>query len=260
MKFYQVDSFTDKLFGGNPAAVCLVKGEWPCEGLMQTIAAENNLSETAFVLDNNGKLSIRWFTPKVEVPLCGHATLAAAHVLFNHEGAKGNELVFDSINHALRVFIEDNMLVLDFPRSHIWQIPLDTHLDCFNYAPREVWRSEDEYLLIFYNQDQIENAVCDLAKAAKIDLSGIIITAKASTPGIDFVSRYFGPKIGIDEDPVTGSAHTLLVPYWQNVMNKSKFDALQLSKRGGRLFCRADEDRVKIGGKAVTFAIGEILL
>ncbi|MCL2397130.1 MAG: PhzF family phenazine biosynthesis protein [Defluviitaleaceae bacterium] len=291
MKFYQVDAFTDKLFGGNPAAVCLVYDQWPEESLMQAIAAENNLSETAFVLDVAGQLAIRWFTPTVEVPLCGHATLAAAHVMFNHENFGGDTLVLNSRNHVLKVAYEgdflsaldegkiaanrpshsaifpsgvkrkdSDVLTLDFPADHIWQIPFEAHMDCFNAAPMQAWRGTEEYLLVFENQSQIENMVCDLAKATKIDMSGFIVTAPADMPGVDFVSRYFAPKIGIDEDPVTGSAHTLLAPYWKEVLGKDNFTALQLSRRVGRLFCRIEGDRVKIGGKAITFAVGEILL
>jgi predicted PhzF superfamily epimerase YddE/YHI9 len=261
MKLYQVDSFTDRLFRGNPAAVCLVKGNWPDDELMQNIAAENNLSETAFVLESEGGLAIRWLTPTTEVALCGHATLAAAHVLFEHEGYEGSlGLIFKSNHHVLKVAYEGDLLVLDFPMDKIWQIGVDDVPHCFNYAPKEVWRGTEEYMLIFENEEQIRNAVCDLAKAANIDLDGFIITAAGDSPELDFVSRYFGPKIGIDEDPVTGSAHTLLAPYWQKVLGKDEFRAAQLSSRGGKLFCRAEGDRVKIGGKAVTFMIGEILL
>ncbi|MDR2183101.1 MAG: PhzF family phenazine biosynthesis protein [Clostridiales bacterium] len=257
MKLYQVDSFTDRLFRGNPAAVCLVYDEWPAERLMQNIAAENNLSETAFVLDAKGELAIRWFTPTTEVSLCGHATLAAAHVLYAHEGYRGT-LTFRSPHHTLKVAYEGDLLVLDFPMDKIWQIGAGDVPECFNYAPKQVWRGTDEYMLIFENEAQVKNAVCDLAKAKNIDLEGFIITAAADTDDLDFVSRYFGPKIGIDEDPVTGSAHTLLVPYWRNVLGKDVLRAAQLSARGGRLFCRAEGDRVKIGGKAVTYMVGEI--
>ena len=260
MKIYQVDSFTDELFRGNPAAVCLVQGDWPTEELMQNIAAENNLSETAFVLkkERESALGIRWFTPTTEVPLCGHATLAAAHVLFVHEGYEGS-LTFNSRHHVLKVSYEGDLLVLDFPMDKVWQIGADDVPQCFNFAPKEVWRGTEEYMLIFENESQVKNAVCDFTKAANIDLSGFIITSAADGNGLDFVSRYFGPKIGIDEDPVTGSAHTLLVPYWRNILGKDELRAAQLSARGGRLFCRAEEDRVKIGGKAVTYMIGEIL-
>jgi len=259
MKFYQIDSFTDTLFSGNPAAVCILKDKWPGETIMQNIAAENNLSETAFVLDVDGRLEIRWFTPTTEVPLCGHATLAAAHVLFEHEGYQGG-LTFHSANYALKVAYEGELLTLDFPVAKIWKVDFKEQLNCFNAIPNEVWRSEDEYLLIFDSRHDVENAVCNLEKAARIDLLGIIITAQADEDNIDFVSRYFGPKIGIDEDPVTGSAYTLLVPYWSRVMGKENFNAVQLSKRRGKLFCRLADNRVKIGGKAVTYAVGEIFI
>jgi len=260
MKLYQVDSFTDQLFRGNPAAVCLVSGDWPAEELMQNIAAENNLSETAFVLDRAGELAIRWFTPTTEVPLCGHATLAAAHVLYAHEGYAGR-LAFKSMQHGvLKVDYEDDLLVLDFPMDRVWQIGADDVPSCFNFAPKEAWRGTEEYMLIFENETQVRDAVCDLAKAADIDLMGFIITAPGDAADLDFVSRYFGPKIGIDEDPVTGSAHTLLVPYWRDVLGKNELNAAQLSARGGKLFCRAEEDRVKIGGKAVTYMVGEIFI
>ncbi|MCL2375907.1 MAG: PhzF family phenazine biosynthesis protein [Defluviitaleaceae bacterium] len=259
MKFYQVDSFTDELFRGNPAGICLLQGGWPSDALMQNIAAENNLSETAFVIKTGDEFGIRWFTPTVEVPLCGHATLAAAHVLFVHEGYEGS-LTFKSVDHTLKVTREDEMLVLDFPMDKIWQIGAEDVPQCFNFTPKEVWRGTEEYLLVFEDEMQVKNAVCDLKKASNIDLSGFIITAPSDRDDLDFVSRYFGPKIGIDEDPVTGSAHTLLVPYWQKVLGKDKFCAAQLSARGGRLICRAEGDRVKIGGKAVTYLIGEIII
>ncbi|MCL2592761.1 MAG: PhzF family phenazine biosynthesis protein [Defluviitaleaceae bacterium] len=261
MKIYKIDSFTETLFGGNPAAICLIEGEnFIPEKLMQNIAMENNLSETAFVLNNGGIFSIRWFTPTTEVPLCGHATLAAAHVLFTHEEVTHDIIELSSKSGRLRVSKRNDLLVLDFPKAKIWQTSFNDMLDCFNFKPLEVWQSKDEYLLVFNDQAEIENAICNLEKAKNIDLLGFIITAKSNTPEIDFVSRYFGPKIGIDEDPVTGSAHTLLVPYWKGVLNKDEFTALQVSKRLGKLWCKASGDRVEIGGKAVTFAVGEILL
>ena len=260
MKLYQVDSFTDELFRGNPAAVCLVQdSNWPAIELMQNIAAENNLAETAFVLDKGGELAIRWFTPTTEVSLCGHATLAAAHVLFTYEGY-GGILTFKSNHHVLKVAYEGDMLVLDFPMDKIWQIGADDVPVCFNITPKEVWRGTEEYMLIFESETQVKNAVCDLAKATDIDLDGFIVTAMSDDTNVDFVSRYFAPKIGINEDPVTGSAHTLLVPYWRDILGKNELRAAQLSPRGGKLLCRAEGDRVKIGGKAVTYLIGEILI
>jgi len=260
MKFYHVDSFTDKLFCGNPAGVCLLGADWLSDCLMQKIAAENNMSETAFVVNDGDRFGIRWFTPVAEVALCGHATLAAAHVLFNHESTADKRLEFSSRSGSLGVANEGGLLVLDFPCREIRKISFTEELDCFNVSPQEAWQGADEYLLVFENEVQVRSAVCDLEKAAKIDLSGIIITAKADAPQIDFVSRYFSPKFGINEDPVTGSTHTLLVPYWQTVMGKTSFEAFQVSERGGHLKCAADGDRIKIAGKAVTYLIGELLL
>ena len=256
MRFYQVDSFAAQVFSGNPAGVCLVGASWPDSGLMQRIAMENNLSETAFVMDSGGALGIRWFTPTVEVPLCGHGTLAAAHVLFCHEGYEG-PLVFESAHHKLGVTRDGDMLTLDFPRAKIWQVDFSDETDCFKDRPAEVWRSEDEYLLVFDSRGKVAEAVCNMAKAAQISLNGIIITA---ADGDGFVSRYFGPKIGINEDPVTGSAHTLLVPYWQGITGRSEFAAEQLSPRGGQLYCAAVGDRVRISGRAVTYLRGEIFV
>ena len=268
MKIYQVDSFTDTLFSGNPAAVCPLEGEWLSDELMQKIAFENNLSETAFVLKKDeGSWAIRWFTPVDEVELCGHATLAAAHVLFNHEGVSATtKLIFEANKHTLKVAYEGKLLVLDFPMDKIHQIDFTDELDCFNLKPKEAWRGTEEYILVYDNQAQIKNAICDLKKATLIDLCGFIITAPgASNTDFDFVSRYFSPKYGIDEDPVTGSAHTLLVPYWQKVLGKNEFKAYQMSARGGVLHCRAlgDRalgDRVKIGGYATTFFAGEMFI
>ncbi|MCL1995195.1 MAG: PhzF family phenazine biosynthesis protein [Defluviitaleaceae bacterium] len=265
MKFYQVDSFANRLFSGNPAGICIVAGDWPKKSVMQSIAAENNLSETAFIKqrDTQGQeWDIRWFAPLAEVNLCGHATLAAAHVLFSHENINAQKLAFNS--NSGQLFVEKQqhgLLVLDFPKDNIRQIEWNKKLDCFNFTPKQVWCGTEEYMLIAESQSQIYNAVCDLEKAAKIDLSGFIITAEGEDgSGFDFVSRYFSPKIGINEDPVTGSTHTLLVPYWQKVLKKDEFIAYQASARGGALFCHALGERVKIGGYAVTFLQGEILL
>ncbi|MCL2217364.1 MAG: PhzF family phenazine biosynthesis isomerase, partial [Defluviitaleaceae bacterium] len=208
MRLYQIDSFTDEFFSGNPAAVCLLDEAWLPEKLMQNIATENNLSETAFVLRAGDKLAIRWFTPVAEVKLCGHATLAAAHALFAHEKVQAKELVFETQQRgAIRVSRENELLVLDFPRDGVYKIEFTDAMDCFQFKPKEAWRGTEEYLLVFEDEAQVQDAVCDLEKAARIDLCGLIITASSSRPGIDFVSRYFSPKFGINEDPVTGSAH-----------------------------------------------------
>ena len=257
MEFYQVDSFTDNIFGGNPAGVCLIEHDWIEESLMQNIAMEINLSETVFVLKKNNKYYLRWFTPICEVPLCGHATLAAAHILYSHKGII-NDIEFESNLHKLRVSCELDMYILDFPAAKIWQI--DNAPVCFNISPIQTWQSENEYLYIYENEEQIKHINCDIQKASSIDLSGIIVTAKSDEQGIDFVSRYFAPKIGIHEDPVTGSAHTLLLPYWKQVLQKDILNARQISKRGGRLYCEVKGDRVKIGGYAKTFLQGIIFI
>ena len=259
MKIYQIDSFTDQLFAGNPAGVCILDESWLPKELMQQIAMEMNLSETAFVRRGQ-ELEIRWFTPVDEVDLCGHATLAAAHALFRHEGVTEQVLTFQSRRGILKAIDEGEFLVLDFPRDPIYPIPFTDDLDCFNVEPKEVWRGTEEYLLVFESQEQVERAVCNLEKAAQIDLAGFIITAPSDVMGIDFVSLYFSPKYGIDEDPVTGSAHTLLVPYWQEATGRDTFHARQLSKRGGKLHCKAVGNRIMIGGEAVTFFVGEIFL
>ena len=258
VKFFQVSSFTEYCFSGNPAGVCLLYDEWPPDELLQNIAMQINLSETVYVLDRGGELFIKWFTPTVEVDLCGHATLAAAHILFGSLGI--DRLIFVSKLYTLPVEKQGDLIVLDFPMAEITKISTADVPVCFNYTPVEAWTGHDEYMLVFSSEAEVKKAVCNLPKAKEISKSGFIITAKSNEPGIDFVSRYFAPKIGIDEDPVTGSAHTLLVPYWKQVMGKDEFRALQISKRGGELFLKAQGDRVKIGGKAVTFLEGTIYL
>ena len=257
MEFYQVDSFTDNIFTGNPAGVCLLEDAWLDESLMQNIAMEINLSETVFVLKKQNKYFLRWFTPICEVPLCGHATLAAAHILYSHKGIIG-DIEFESNLHKLRVSCELDMYILDFPIAKIWQT--DNAPVCFDILPIKTFQSTDEYLYIYEKEQQIKNIKCNMQKISEIDLSGIIITAKSDEKGIDFVSRYFAPKIGINEDPVTGSAHTLLVPYWQSIFNKNILNARQISKRGGRLYLEAKGDRIFIGGYAKTFLQGAISL
>ena len=256
MKFYQVSSFTEHVFGGNPAGVCLLEGEWLSDTLMQNIAGQINLSETVFVLNKGGELCLRWFTPAVEVDLCGHATLAAAFVLFGKLGA--DKLTFKSQLHTLPVENKDGLIVLDFPMAKITRLNASDVPDCFNFAPVEVWAGHDEYMLVLENEAQVRTAVCNLEAAKNIEKSGFIITAESKMAGVDFVSRYFAPKIGINEDPVTGSAHTLLTPYWQKVMGKNEFLARQVSKRAGDLYLTAQGDRIKIGGKAVMFLEGNL--
>jgi len=254
MKYYQVHSFVSPEHLGNPAGVCLVYDMWAREKMMQRIAYNLGLSETAFVLETEVGLFIRWFTPTCEVALCGHATLAAAHVLKEkHQG----KMVFQSSKYTLPVQEKHGLLVMEFPKQKIKQITHKLSFDVFNITPKEYWEGDDEYLFVFEHAEDVKNLVCDYDKAKKMNHSGIIVTA----PGYgkyDFVSRYFGPKIGINEDPVTGSAHTYMVPYWQNRLKKDTFVAAQLSRRGGELHLNALKDRVSIGGKAETFLKGAI--
>lgn len=252
---YQVDAFTDTLFRGNPAAVCPLS-EWLDDTLLQSIAEENNLSETAFYVPEDDHFHIRWFTPVCEVDLCGHATLATAHVLFTHIGYARPEIRFMSRSGLLKVRREDELLVLDFPVDIPRPAPPPPGIEeAVGLPPRETLRGKDDYLLVYSRQEDIEGMKPDFGRVEKIPCRGIIVTAPGRS--VDFVSRFFGPQSGVAEDPVTGSAHTTLVPYWAGRTGKLAFEALQLSRRGGKLRCTLKGDRVEIGGKARTFLVGK---
>ena len=257
LKIYQVDAFTENLFSGNPAAVCPLTKDWLSNSIMQKIARENNLSETAFYVFQNDQYHIRWFTPKVEVDLCGHATLATAHVLFNHENYREKIINFDSRSGPLFVRKEDDFIVMDFPTDTIQKTNLSgALLTWFDIKPVEAWKGLSDYMLVFEDEDQIKNIKYNLEELKKVNTRGIIITAKGKK--VDFVSRFFAPYAGIDEDPVTGSAHTTLTPYWSAALNKKELTAMQLSERTGFLKCKYLNDRTEISGKAVTYLQGEI--
>lgn len=257
IRFYQIDSFTGNVFGGNPAGVCPLAAELPDE-TMQKIAAENNLSETAFIFTREGRLHIRWFTPETEVDLCGHATLASAHVMFHHEGFTGQILEFQSKSGALRVKNKGDILELDFPVSLYEPCGEPEGLaEALGFKPAEVYASAD-YMAVFENEQDIVEMKPDFAALKKLSLRGVIVTAKGSS--CDFVSRFFAPNIGIDEDPVTGSAHCLLTPYWTEKLNKKLLTARQVSKRGGLLFCTLDYDRVLIAGRCADYLKGTVTL
>ncbi len=242
IKIYQLDAFTDKLFGGNPAAVCPLT-EWLPDELLQNIALENNLAETAFYVRGKEGYRIRWFTPAVEVDLCGHATLAAAYVLFHLENYSESNIEFQSRSGKLRVLKEHDFLTLNFPADTMCEVKMtDDFLNCFSFDPIKVYKGVTDYMFIYENQTQIEQMNVDLTRIAKLDARGVIITAKGNE--VDFVSRFFAPQSGIDEDPVTGSAHTSLTPYWKKVLQKDELIAVQLSKRMGFLKCRHLGDRV----------------
>jgi PhzF family phenazine biosynthesis protein len=256
--FYQVDAFTDRLFGGNPAGVCPLD-TWLADEVMQKIAMENNLSETAFFVQKDGGFHIRWFTPKVEVNLCGHATLASAHVIFHYLGYRNETISFESRSGILNVTREGDLLILDFPANKPTRTALpDDFVQSLNITPIQCYRGKEDYLLLYKSQQEIEALAPDFRRLEKVDARAVIVTAPGDKA--DFVSRFFGPRVGVDEDPVTGSAHTVLIPFWAEKLGKTEMKALQLSRRGGTLFCRLRDDRVDIGGNAVTFLKGEIAL
>lgn len=256
IKIYQVDAFTNKLFGGNPAAVCPLES-WLSDDTMHNIAMENNLAETAFYVNENGKYRIRWFTPKVEVVLCGHATIASAQVLFNHEGFAGDEITFESLSGPLKVTKNGDLLTLNFPADIVKPSSLTTELrTAFQSMPNEVWKGKTDYMLVYSSEDEIVKLNPDFGILSKAPVRGVIVTAKGKKS--DFVSRFFAPGSGVDEDHVTGSAHTLLTPYWAGKLGKTSLTAIQLSQRKGHLQCTFAGDRVMIGGNAKTYLIGTI--
>jgi PhzF family phenazine biosynthesis protein len=256
IRIFQVDAFTENLFGGNPAAVCLLTEKLPDE-LMQKIAAENNLAETAFVTETGDSFSIRWCTPKVEVDLCGHATLASAHVIFNHLGYSQETIRFTSRSGVLEVRKEKDLLILNFPADNLQKGCLPVSVtESLGMDPVEILKGKTDYMLVYENQLQIEELDPDFVGLCKSTARGIIVTAKGDES--DFVSRFFAPQVGINEDPVTGSAHTTLIPYWSARLGKKEMTAIQLSERRGFLQCKDLGERVEIAGKAVTYLIGEI--
>ncbi|SEL78285.1 PhzF family phenazine biosynthesis protein [Parapedobacter koreensis] len=257
IKLYQIDAFTDRVFSGNPAAVCPLDA-WLDDTLMQQIAMENNLAETAFYVKRDDEYDIRWFTPTVEVDLCGHATLASAFVLFNHEGYEADTIRFHSPRSGpLIVKREGEYLTLNFPTDVIAPVPLTVELAAsFDGTPLAAYKGKTDYLLIFESEAHIQSAKPDLARIAQLAARGVIITAPGNE--VDFVSRFFGPQSGVDEDPVTGSAHTTLIPYWAGKLGKNELTARQLSVRGGYLQCSYLGDRVAISGQAKRYLTGEI--
>ncbi len=258
LPIYQVDAFTDKLFGGNPAAVVPLK-TWLSDELMQKIAFENNLSETAFFVPNQTGFDIRWFTPTVEVNLCGHATLATSFVIFNVLKYNKDIILFGSKSGILKVKKEDKWLELDFPsqETHTAKAP-EGLLESIGKKPKEIYRAADDYMLVYGSEKEIVDLKPDFGVLKNIQARGIIVTAKAKSKKIDFVSRFFGPASGIDEDPVTGSAHTKLVPYWAKILSKTELTAEQISNRRGFLKCKLAGDRVLMAGKGKLFLKGKI--
>lgn len=262
IEIYQVDAFASELFKGNPAAVCPLN-EWLPDNIMQSIAFENNLSETAFYIKKGNDFEIRWFTPTTEVDLCGHATLATAYVIFEIKRHTSNQITLGSKSGDLVVRRNQDTLTLDFPKANYIEIPLTEELKApFRATPKSAYKDESNnfIMLVFDETIDIKNLDFDLQKIAQIENCSVIVTSPGKNEDCDFVSRFFGPQSGIDEDPVTGSAHTLLTPYWAKALNKKTLFAKQLSQRGGELTCELINDRVFISGKAKLYLSGEIFI
>lgn len=256
LKLYQVDAFTNRLFSGNPAAVCPLD-RWLPLSLMQQIALENNLAETAFYVPEDAGYRIRWFTPATEVDLCGHATLAAAFVLFHLAGHPGDSLSFYSRSGTLTVTRKREWLTLDFPSDVLREVPAPETIDWgLDIRPSAAFKGKTDYMLVYEGEAEIRAMAPDFEKMTRLDCRGVIVTARGT--GSDFVSRFFAPASGINEDPVTGSAHTSLTPYWSAQLGKKKLSAIQLSNRRGYLHCEDLGTRVLITGEARLYLTGTI--
>ncbi|MDY7093928.1 MAG: PhzF family phenazine biosynthesis protein [Acidobacteriota bacterium] len=267
LPLYQVDAFTDRLFSGNPAAVCPLD-EWLGDELLQAIAAENNLSETAFFVPRGEIFELRWFTPTVEVALCGHATLASAYVLFSLLDY-GEDVVRFATRQSgeLRVRRMESLLEMDFPaRPPTVQSPPSGLVEALGAPVQTVLGSAEDLLVVLESPEAVAAMQPDLAALAKVECRGVIVTARgggsplaASADGdADFVSRFFAPRAGVPEDPVTGSAHCVLTPYWAKELNRKELTARQISRRGGTVRCRHEGDRVTLGGAAVLYLQGTV--
>lgn len=256
LTIYQVDAFTKEVFRGNPAAICPLVN-WIDADLMQKIALENNLAETAFFVKKDGFYEIRWFTPGSEIDLCGHATLALAFVLFDILKTETETIKFVS-HKSGELFVEKNgdVLTLDFPSRPVAETEIpDGLVEAIGKAPQEVFKARD-YFLVYETEQEIAEIAPNFSKLLEIDAHGFIVTARGDSA--DFVSRFFAPEVGVFEDPVTGSSHCNLIPFWAERLGKNELFARQISERGGELFCKLEGDRVKIGGNAVLYLKGEI--
>jgi PhzF family phenazine biosynthesis protein len=252
--YFEVDAFANKLFRGNPAGICPLE-KWLDDALMQNIAAENNLAETAFFVPRGKDYDLRWFSPAVEIDLCGHATLASAFILFSELGIRGDAVHFHTKSGRLTVSRSGDVLTLDFPSRPPGPCTVPEALvKGLGKKPVEILKARD-YFCLFANAEDVRSLQPDFGLLGTLD-EKVIVTA----PGIDcdFVSRFFAPTAGVNEDPVTGSAHCTLIPYWSKRLKKTKLFARQLSKRGGELFCEDAGERVRIGGYAVLYSRGEI--
>lgn len=257
LELYQIDAFTDKIFGGNPACVVPLNN-WLPDDILLKVAKENAVAETAFFVDKGDKIHLRWFTPEIEMDLCGHATLATAHCLKSILNYPNDRIVFETLSGDLIVSIKNDLYSLDFPS----RIPIISELpeiisESLNIQPKEVYKSRD-YILVYNTEQEIENVKVDrqIFDQINLDPGGVIITAKGEN--CDFVSRFFTPQASILEDPVTGSAHCSLIPFWSLRLDKEELNAIQISNRVGELHCLNKKDRVIISGKAKTYSIGNL--
>jgi PhzF family phenazine biosynthesis protein len=257
---YQVDAFTDQAFAGNPAAVCLLPEERD-DKWMQAVAAEMNLSETAFLLEQDDSYRLRWFTPKIEVDLCGHATLASAHVLWSEGRVPlDQEIHFHTNSGVLSACRCGDLIELDFPSEPESEVETPTGLlEALGVSARYVGKNRFDFLVELESEEELRGMKPDFAMLGNIEVRGVIVTSRSASPVYDFVSRFFAPRAGIDEDPVTGSAHCCLGPYWQKQLGKSEMTAYQASARGGVVRVRIVGDRVMLGGQAVTVMKGSLL-
>ena len=259
LELYQIDAFTSKVFGGNPACVVPLK-TWLSDDLLLKIAKENAVAETAFFIRSNDTIQLRWFTPEFEMDLCGHATLATAHCLKSILNYPDNKIVFNTVSGKLTVWVENEFYFLDFPS----RMPLTSELPkiikkSLSIQPKEILKSRD-YVLVYESEEDIKNIQINRSIFDQINLDpgGVVVTSRGQT--CDFVSRFFTPQASILEDPVTGSAHCSLIPFWANRLNKKNLSALQISERGGSLSCQDKGDRVIISGQATTYLIGSITI
>lgn len=262
IEIFQIDAFTDKVFYGNPAAVCLLD-EWLNDELMQAIAVENNLSETAFVIENDEGFHIRWFTPNCEIDLCGHATLAAGFVLFETARAKHSQIQFTSSGGPISIKKLKDSLTLDFPGFETFEAKNEEQIaDLVNKEVKAVYDTTLDYLIELYDETAVETAKIDAINLARMDKRGLIITASADNNDYDIYSRCFYPKHQIPEDPVTGSAHCVLAPYWAKKLGKNSFRASQGSVRRGTLHCeyKPESNRVYISGACRWYSKGQLVI
>jgi PhzF family phenazine biosynthesis protein len=257
---FHVDAFTDRPFGGNPAAVCLLPS-WREGGWLQAVAREMNLSETAFLVRNADGFDLRWFTPKVEVDLCGHATLASAHVLWQYGRAAGDEIRFSTRSGPLKARRHGDDIELDFPLKPEEQAEAPPGLlEALGVSAEYVGKNQFDYLVEVRSEAALRGIAPDFKRLATVPARGVIVTSVAADPRFDFVSRFFAPASGVDEDPVTGSAHCCLGEFWRKRLGKREFVAFQASARGGVVKVRVTKERAFLGGRAVTVAKGELLV